>query len=127
MRMDLSHDKLQQVFVTLFELVKMKKRHSSIIMGKLREGNYISCCNNGSFSHLWTWHLSAFHSNSWVFILSPSRSTFMSRVTPLSHFKECLVFCCIMSWYLVTSVFPSIRMWRSMFKGNIVCHTHPLH
>ena len=41
-RMDLSHDKLQQVFVTLFELVKMKERHSSIMMGKVREGKYIS-------------------------------------------------------------------------------------
>ena len=36
MRMDLSSDELQRVFVTLFELVKNKKRHSSIMMGKLR-------------------------------------------------------------------------------------------
>ena len=39
MRMDLSSDKLNQVFVTLFGLLKMKKRHSSIMMGNLREWN----------------------------------------------------------------------------------------
>ena len=42
MRMELSSDQLQWVFVTLFELVKMKKRHSSIMVGKLREGNHFA-------------------------------------------------------------------------------------
>ena len=50
MRMDLSSDELQQFFVTLFELVKMKKTHSSIMMGKLREGNQFVLQINGSLS-----------------------------------------------------------------------------
>ena len=38
MSLDLSSDKLYQVFVTLFELVKPKKRHSSIMMGEMGKG-----------------------------------------------------------------------------------------
>ena len=41
-------------------------------------------------SHLWTWHLSAFHSINWAFNLLPSWSTFMSHVTPLSLSKNTL-------------------------------------
>ena len=33
MGMDLSSNKIKRVFVTLFELIKTKKRHSSIMMG----------------------------------------------------------------------------------------------
>ena len=51
-RMDLSYDKLQRVFVTLFELVKTKKRHSSSMMGKVREGKYISFAIMVVFGHL---------------------------------------------------------------------------
>ena len=35
MSLDLSFDNLYQVFVTLFELVKPKKRYSSIMMGEM--------------------------------------------------------------------------------------------
>ena len=48
MRMDLSNDKIQRVFVTLFGLVKTEKRHSLVMMGKLREGNYFILQINGS-------------------------------------------------------------------------------
>ena len=41
-------------------------------------------------SHLWTWHLSTFHSVNWVFGLFLSKSTFMSHVTPLSLSKNAL-------------------------------------
>ena len=41
MSLELSFNKLYQVFVTLFELVKLKKRHSSIMMGEMgRESFY---------------------------------------------------------------------------------------
>ena len=49
MRMDLSSDEIKRVLVTLFELAKTKKRHSSIMMGKLREGNYFILQINGSY------------------------------------------------------------------------------
>ena len=42
MSFKLSSNDLQRVFVTLFELQTMKKRHSSTIMGELREGNHFS-------------------------------------------------------------------------------------
>ena len=60
-------------------------------------------------SHLWTWHMFAFHSVNWVISLSLSWSTFMSHVTTLSFSKNafpivalcsassipcCQVFCC---------------------------------
>ena len=48
MRIDLSLEELQGGFVTLFELVKMKKRHSSIMMGKLREEKYFILQINGN-------------------------------------------------------------------------------
>ena len=41
MSLDLSLDKLYRVFVTLFEIVKPKNRHSSIMMGEMaRESFY---------------------------------------------------------------------------------------
>ena len=52
MRMELSHDNIQGVFVTFFGLIKKKNRYSSTMMGKLREGNYISFVIMTVFSHL---------------------------------------------------------------------------
>ena len=88
MGMDLSLDELKWVFVTLFELVKMKRgTHQSYgeIKGK---GKHFAIM--AVVSHLWTWHLSAFHSVNWVFNLFLSRSTFMSHATPLSLSKIAL-------------------------------------
>ena len=69
---------------------KNEKRHSSIMMGKIREGNRISFAIMAVCSHLWTWHLSAFHSVNWVFSLLLRWSTFMIHVTPLSLSKNAL-------------------------------------
>ena len=99
---------------------KNEKRHSSIMMGKLREGNYISFAIMVILSHLWTWHLFAFHSNSWVFILSPSQATFMGHVTPLSlsnNASSIITLCLGIS--LVKSMLPSIQLCRQMFKGKL--------
>ena len=114
-RMELSYDKIKQVFVTLFELVK-NVRHSSIMMGKVREGNYISFAAMTVVSHLWTWHLSAFHSVSWVFSLFSSQSIFMSHVTPLIFSKNAssIVALCI-GIHLIKSILPSLWSCRLMF------------
>ena len=92
MSLDLSSDELYRVFVTLFELVKTKKRHSSIMMGKM---------GRESFCNKWQWFVVTFEhdtclhimSVNWVFNWSPWWSTFMSHVTPLSLSKECIVHC----------------------------------
>ena len=94
--------------------------------GEIKERELYFICNNGSFSHIWTWHLSTFHSNSWVFILSPSWSTFMSHVIPLSHFRECIVHIHIMSWYLPRQV-KAFRSSIMLFnvQRKIVCWELP--
>ena len=58
-------------------------------------------------SHLWTWNLFSFHSVNWVINLSPSRSTFMSHVTPLSLSKNTLstITLCSTSWSQYCQVF----------------------
>ena len=51
--------------------------------------------------HPWTWHLSAFSfSNSWVFTLPSSLSTFVSQLTPLSQIKECIIISLHCIWSL---------------------------
>ena len=88
MRMDLSLNKLQWVFVTLFELEKWKE---ALINndGQIKRRELIHFTNKMAFCHhLWTWHLSSFHSVNWVFNLSLNRSNFMSHVTPLSLSKN---------------------------------------
>ena len=65
---------------------KNEKRHSSIMMGELREGNHFAN-QMVVVCHLWTWHLSAYHSVNWVLRWFTSRSSFMSHVTPLSLSK----------------------------------------
>ena len=115
MRMDLTSDELQWVFVTLFELVKTKIealiKHDGEIKG--RESNHFAnkmvVCR-----HLWTWHLSTFHSFNWVFNLSLNWSTFMSHATPLIHVH------CRILFHLVNSMLPSLRSCRLMFKREIV-------
>ena len=82
------------------------------MMGKLREGKYTSFAIMVVVSHLWTWHLSAFHSVNWVFSLSLSRSTFMSHATPLIHVH------CYIVFRLVNSILESIWSCRPMFKGK---------
>ena len=91
MRMDLSLDKLQRVFVTLFETIKMKKRHSLIMLGKLREGNQFI------LQIKWQFVVTFEHGTCLHFIqsigyisLSLIRSTFMIHVTPLSLSKNAL-------------------------------------
>ena len=98
---------------------KNKKRHSSIMMGKLMEGNYISFAIMEVFSHLWTWNLSTFHSNSWLLILSSNRSTFMSHVTYLIISKNVSVHVTLCPGiFLIKSKLSSICSYRSVFKGK---------
>ena len=74
-------------------------------------------------SHLWTWHLSAFHSVNWVFNLSPSQSTFMSHATPLSLSKNALS--------IVTLFFASSSQCFQFFSPAARCskgsHVEILH
>ena len=118
-RMESSLDNLQRVFVTLFELVKMKKRHSFFVMEKLRErGIFLHLYFCYLVVHHWKWNLSTLaFLNSWVFILSPSRSTFVSHLTPLSEFKECfIIFLATPSFCLVKSMLPSHWSCYKLFK-----------
>ena len=72
-------------------------------------------------SHLWTWHLSTFHSIKWVFSLSLSWSTFISHVTPLSlpNNASSIITLCL-GIGLVNSMLPSLRSCLPMFKREIV-------
>ena len=119
MRMGSSLDELQWVFVTLFELVKMKKRHSSIMMGELREGNYLIC-------NKWQLLVTFEHGTCLHFIQSigywdcfPSQSTFMNHVTPLilSRNASSTVALCF-NIFLVKLMLPSLWSCHPMFKGN---------
>ena len=95
---------------------KNEKRNSSIMMGKLREGNHFA--NQILFvCHLWTWQLSAYHLFNWVFSWLTSRSTFMSHVTPLTLSKECIVHSRIVCPSILFML-PSLLLCRSMFKGS---------
>ena len=94
MRLDLSSDKLYRVFVTLFELVQLKRGTHRSWWGKW-EGNHFA--NNGSCLSL-PLNMAlvcTIMSVNWVFSWSPWRSTFMSHVNPLSLSKEWIVHCCI--------------------------------
>ena len=116
MGMDLSSDELKWVFVTLFRLVKTKKRHSLIMMGKLREWNHFAN-RMAVVCHLWTWHLSAYHSVNWVFTWLTSWSNFMSHVTPLSISKEWIVHSHIVCPSSLVML-PSLFLCHPMFKGK---------
>ena len=88
------------------------------MMGKLKEGNHFAN-QMVVVCHLWTWHLFAYHLVNWVFSWLTSRSTFMSHVTPLILSKNSfsIVALCL-GIFLVNSMFPSLRSWPPMFKGN---------
>ena len=92
---------------------KTKKRHSSIMMGKLREGN--------NFANKWQFVVTFEHGTclhiilvDWVFSWFPWWSTFMSHVTPLSLSKECIFHrhtVCLSGLVMLPSVF-SCRLLR---------------
>ena len=70
-------------------------------------------------SHLWTWHLSAFHLVNCVFSLIPSRSNFMSHVTPLSLSKNALsnvVLCSALSSQCYQVFFRATRCSKGSWK-----------
>ena len=90
------------------------------MMGKVREGNYISFAIMEVVSHVWTWHLFAFDLVNWVFSLLPSWYNFMSHVTPLSLSKNSSpIIALCPGIFLVNSMLPSLQPCRSMFKGNL--------
>ena len=96
---------------------KKEKRHSSFMMGKLREWGISFHLYQWKLTiHLWTWYMSTFaFLNSWVFILSPSRSTFMSHLTPLSQFKECIAISLHYMWFLSRWVNASKSFFMPQF------------
>ena len=116
MRLDLSSDKLYRVFVTLFELVKLKRGTHQPWWGKW-EGNHF--VNNDSCLSL-PLNMALVCTImlvNWVFKWSLWRSTFMSHVTPLSLSKECIVhyrIVCLSGLVML----PSLLSCRSMFKGR---------
>ena len=125
MRLDLSSDKLYRVFVTLFELVKLKR---GIHRGKW-EGNHFA--NNGSclLLPLNMALICTAMSFNWVFSWSPWWSTFMSHVIPLSLSKDCIVHCHIVCQSRLVML-PSLLSCRPMFKGDLkkcrLCSPHSL-
>ena len=96
---------------------KTKKRHSSTMMGKLREGDH--------FANKWQFVITFEHGTclhiilvNWVFNWSSRRSTFMSHVTPLILSKECIVHrrnVCLFGLVML----PSLLSCRPMFKGKL--------
>ena len=98
---------------------KNKKRHSSIMMEKLREGNKFIFMNNMAFCRLlWTWHLSTFHSINLVNHLVSESIHFHESCNSFESFKECIV-CCRIVFRLVESMLPSILSCCPMFKGKL--------
>ena len=116
MSLDLSEGWAKTIVCYRLWTCKNEKRHSSIMMGELREGNHFAnqmvvvCL-------LWTWHLYAYHSINWVFNWLISQSNFMSHVTPLSLSKECIVHSRIACPSVLVTL-PSIFSFRPMFKGD---------
>ena len=110
---------------------KNEKTHSSIMMGKGRERNHISFAIMIVCSHLWTWHLSAFHSVNWVFIFLPSRSMFMSHFNPLIHPKNASYFHCV--WLLPDWFNDSMSLVMSLYVqsnssiGTNICSHYAFH
>ena len=109
------------------------KKVNSLVVSSLESLKWLRRLQSGHFSfvlmaspsHSWTWHLSTFHSNSWVFILSSSWSNFMSHLTPLSQFKECIVFAiCLVSASLSQHCQVTYRVIQCS-KG-IIYHNIPL-
>ena len=92
MSLNLSSDKLYRVFVTLFELIKLKRGTHRSWWGKW-EGNHFA--NNGSCLSL-PLNMALVCTImlvNWVFSWSLWWSTFMSHVNPLSLSKEFIVHC----------------------------------
>ena len=109
MRLDSSEGQAITIICYPLWTCKNEKRHSSIMMGKLREGKYISFSIITVISHLWTWYLSTFNSVNWVFSLSLSRSTFMIHDNPLSHVHCHIVFCLVKSMPKSSVVPPDVQ------------------
>ena len=117
MSLDLSSDKLYRVFVSLFELIKLKRGTHRSWWGKW-EGNHFvnneSCLSVPLNMAL----VCTIMSVNWVFSWSLWWSTFMSYATPLSLSKECIVHCrivCLSHLFML----PSILLCRPMFKGKL--------
>ena len=95
-----------------------EKRHSSTMMGKLWEGNH--------FANKWQFvvtfeHGTCLHiiSVNWVFSWFPSRSTFMSHVSPLSLSKEWIVHChtmCLSGLVMLPSLLSCCPMFKVKLK-----------
>ena len=118
MRMDLSSDKLQWVFVTLFGLIKMKYaliNHDGEIKGResIHFANKMAICR-----HLWTWHSFAFHSVNCVNQPVSESIHFHESCHSFDFFKECIVQCLIV-FHLIKSILPIILSCCPMFKGNL--------
>ena len=97
MRKDLSYESCNDFLLPYLNSLKSTEaliNHDGEIKGRELCFIYDNGSVLGTFEHGSCLH---FHSNSWVFRLSPSQSNFMSHVTPLSLFKECNVQCHIIS------------------------------
>ena len=119
MRMDLSSDELQRVFVRIFELIKMKRgTHQSWWGIKRRESIHFT--NRMAFCrHLWRWNLFTFHSVNWVNQLVSEFIHFHESCHSFESFKEWMAQCHIVFGF-IKSMLPSLRSCYLMFKRETI-------
>ena len=96
---------------------KNKKRNSSNVVGKLREGNQFILKINGSLSSPLNMALVYISFRQLGIHLVFDLIHFHESCHSFDSFKECIVQCCIV-FCLIDSMLPSILSCRSMFKGK---------
>ena len=96
---------------------KNEKRHSSIMMGKLREGNKFILQINGSLSSLLNMALVCISFSQLGIHLVSKSIHFHESCYSFDTFKECIITLCP-SIYLVKSLLPSLWSCRLMFRGK---------
>ena len=102
---------------------KNEKRHSSIMMGKLREENQFILQINGSFSSPLNMALVCISFIQLGIQLVSESIHFHESCHSFESLKECIVHCHIV-FRLVKSMLPSIRSCRLMFKRETILRVY---